>query len=469
MKFTEPIISEGKPNWLIVTQKETYPIDDRTPEEIIKRPQEPIIKTSFEVKPEGLWQCQKCGAMIQSNPEPPIECYKDQNGCERHTNFKPILGVINPDLWILPTWEDLPREELDYQKTYTELLDLIKRLLVFSSEIEYKIYALWIISTWKLETWDSVGFPIFIGIPNSGKTRALRIIAHLGYRCPKASGITADSIPRLTHNYNATLLIDEAHSKLNPKTESGSRLLEFIKDSYKKGSIKMVCDNNDQTKIITYRNFGFKAIAGEKSFNPALLSRGLIFYMDKADPEIAKLSYVADEINRIRTILLNYRFKTNDPPDLGNDFVLKGRNREIFESIIATGKHIGIDVSDIIEYAQNKETIEEEALQGTYAYEILQIIKEFEENPHLSDSPEKIKTDDIIDKLGWFTDDKKEDHSARMRLGYQFKDMGLQPKRSGGINYFDFKYGNNENRLKILYKRYKLNEIQQKLAHIEKA
>ncbi len=449
----EPVLNNNEPKWLIIEYKQAP--CHRDPSKTVKQEiqdTEPLeIVPYFELKKQGLWQCQKCGAIIESHPEPPLECYGDQEGCNRHSTFKPITKTINPDLWKLPKWEDIPTDDIDMLSVYDDMLELIKKLLVFSEDIEYKILTLWIISTWKLERWDTVGYPIFIGIPNSGKSRALRIIYELGYRFLKASGIKQAVIPRLCHYYNVGVAIDEAHTKLNPRTETGAGLLEFIKDSYKRGSIYAVCDNNNQENVIVTRNFGYKAIAGEKSFNPALLSRGLIFWMDKAEPEIAKLSYIQEDIDKLRTRLLNYRFKLNDPPDLGNDFCLKGRTREIYESIIATGKHIGIKVDDITEYAKERDKREEEAIQSTVEYEILFLIKDYQEGKWVSDAPEGILLTEILAGLEW-----ENDSQTIRKLGYILRNMGLATKRTRKGRGVFYNYQDNEKRLNKLYKRYRV-------------
>lgn len=266
----------------------------------------------------------------------------------------------------------------------------------------------------------------------------------------------AAAVPRLCHYHDITLLIDEAHSKLNPKSDSGSALLDFVKDGYKKGSVYITCDNNDQEKIVVTKNFGFKAFAGEKSFNPGLLSRSLIFYMFKGTPEIAKLNYAEDDFVKLRTKLLNYRYKTSEPPDLGNEFELKDRTREIFESIIATGMHIGVDVSEIIEHAKERSKFEEEALKETNQYQILQIIKNKEGNPALDDAPEGIFTWTILDELGWTTGDISEDNKKSQSLGYYLKNMGLNTKGKGKKRIIMVQKEPNNKRLKNLYKRYKI-------------
>lgn len=399
----------------------------------------------FYVIPPNIQECSKCGKEYVSK-ETLFFCPH----CNRKSIFIPITPAINPDLWKIPEWKDL--KNFNMRETFEKALKLTKRMVIFQSDIQYKIYTLWIFSTWKVECFDAVGFLIFIGPPNSGKSRALDIIHELAYRAPKASGVTAAAIPRLTHNYNITLLIDEAHNKLNPRVEQGANLLDFIKDSYRRGSVYIVSDSNDDNNVIVRRNFGFKAIAGEKSFNPALLSRAIVFWMENAEPEIAKLDYVTDELGEIKTILLNYRYKMPCPPDLGNDFELKGRNREIFESIIRTGLQIGIDVDDIIDYAKGLKEEEREELKNSLEYDILTIIKNGSVIPYSNDEIDGVFTDTILSKIGWNSENADELRKNKQRLGYILRNLGVKTRRTAGGRFIPFDI--NEERLKQLYKRF---------------
>ena len=83
-------------------------------------------------------------------------------------------------------------------------------------------------------------------------------------------------------------------------------------------------------------------------------------------------------------------------------------------------------------------------------------LKNFEENPTLGDAPGKIKTERILDEIGWITGDRKEDHSKRQSLGYILRDMGIETKRTGDGRVIDLRDENNESRLKRLYMRYRL-------------
>jgi hypothetical protein len=180
--------------------------------------------------------------------------------------------------------------------------------------------------------------------------------------------------------------------------------------------------------------------------------------MDKGEPEIPKLSYVKTELEYLKTKLLNYRYKTGDPPDLGKDFILKGRTREIYESIIATGQHIRIETQDIIDHALIREKRIEQELQDSTEHEILRIIKEHEELPIEEWSKiDIIPLSEMIQKIEWTENDAKEKRKNYQRLVYILKNMGLQTRRStDGQKILQTTTTENDSRLKRLYKRYKL-------------
>lgn len=454
----EPIIHEGKPMWLVVRKRKIIPIvPGRTMEQMIKDPLESETETKYELKNQGLWRCRRCHAIIESNPEVPDECYKEQGGCGRHAPFEHVTKIINPDRWKLTHWT--PLEDISMIEVFDDLVKLLKQVIMFPDEIYYRMYALWIISQYKWECWNSVGFWIFRGLPNSGKTRALELIKELGYRAIQTSNTTFVAMCRLTHYNNATVLVDEADTNLNPNTDEGKEFLRFVRSSYRKGSVYTTADKEDQEEVFSYRNFGFKAFAAEKAFNVALLTRCIVVNMEKDLPEHTELRYVQDQLDNIQNKLMNYRYKFNDPPDLGEDFCLKGRNREIFEAIIATGMHIGIKINDIIDFAQQRDKEEEEALEESEEHEMLVAIKELSEIGTLLDAPEIMAISDIFNHMGWdiiYEKEPKEAKNARMRIGYFFKNNGLKTKRITKGKALIFNDERNQKKLKYLWKRYKV-------------
>lgn len=457
IEYREPVYTkDGSKKWLKVQKflkKHVVTKDGaQDPKSIIEAEEKgdivDAIETKVTLEKEALWQCQKCGAVIQNNPKAPVYCDKNQGGCDRMSSFKVVTKPVREDYWKLPIWEE--HRDVDVFELYDSIFGLLKDLVILPEDIHYKIISLWIISTWKRESWETVGFPVFRGIIGSGKTRALNVIQELSYRCVPCATATFSALGRLSHFHQVSITVDEANAQLNPNTESGVQLLNFIKQSYKKGSKYMLSDVDDAEECNAINNFGFKAFAGEKTFNPALVSRGIDIFMEKAEPIGRKLAYYQDEFNRIRTMLLNYRIFTDEPSDLGENFELRGRTREVYESIIATGKHIGQTVDDVIEYAQLCEQEAEEELQGTIEYEILLFMKSKQEHIGLDDSPEVIYINDIAEAIGWA------DTKEKQKLGYVLKNMGINTKRTRqgrAISVVDRK---NSRHINYLYRRYKV-------------
>lgn len=446
-KPIEPVLVNNTPKWLTMIEKTTIETTGKPIKEILEQPSLIEVIKIFGIEDEGMWKCNKCDAKIISNPKTPIWCTE----CNRKSTFKGITETIDTTLWRLPIWKDIPIENLDMQNTYLDLVNLIKDAVVFSDEIYYHILALWIIASWKQECWNSISFLIFRGLIESGKTRALEILRDLGYRMMHTAGTTFPALVRATHEYHAGVLLDEIDSKIDKRTESGRAMIDFLKESYKKGSYYRVADLDNQKKIKSYNNYGFKAFAGEKGgYDDAIFSRSIDFQMEQDYPEIDDLKDVTDEINRIKTILLNYRYKTNDPPELSDDLILKGRDREIFSCIIRTAMHIGIEYQNIIDFISQRKQEKEEDYQNTDEYQLLKAIKELEESPTLFDAPDSISYTDLAEHLGW-------DSDKRQKIGYIFKKkLQLKTKRGHVGSVVLLNDPKNSRKIKSYFRRFKI-------------
>lgn len=451
--FQEPIINSGDNKWLIITKEETFPLNNRHASEIIKNPLPPEEKVSFAVIEPSMWKCNKCGDMIQNEDDIPYYC----TSCSRSTSFTKITKNINPDWWKLPKWEDIPIDDIDMLGTFDDILSLLKQCIVFPEQIHYKIVALWILSSWKVECFDTVPFLIFRGLIETGKTRALDVIRELGYRMMQTTGVTFPAMCRSTHYWNAGILIDEIDNKVDKRTEDGRKYLDFLKPSYKRGSTYTTADKDSQDEIKVYKNYGFKAFAGEKGgYDVAIFSRSIDFQMEQEYPEITEIYYVKEKLDKLQTILLNYRYKFNDPQYLSMDFPLIGRDREIFSCLIRTAEHVGISYEDIIEYIKKRKTEAMEEIQDTDEYLILKAIKQLENTETLDDAPEMITYSDIAQECGWELD-SDDGKKKRQRLGYIFKKkLLLKTKRTKKGYALLLNDKKNQRKLKSYNRRYKI-------------
>jgi DNA-directed RNA polymerase subunit RPC12/RpoP len=431
--------------WLEVKQVEEF--DKRNMGEALKNPVPPLRKVTFKLLDTSLYECLKCGAKIKTDGKEPIYCKSGGHDAD----FKMITSDIEvpKNIWRIPIWIDL---DIDMFEIYDDLIKLLKQTIKFQEEIQYKIFALWIIATYKHPLWETIPYLHFKGLPASGKTRAMEMAKLLAYRSVLVSGITFTAIVRINHNYNVSLCIDEIDSKLDERNEMGREYTDFLKSGYKKGSMYIASDLNDQKKVVYYNNYGPKILTGEKGiYNEALLSRTITFDMEQDFPEISSLSTIEQECNDIRTKLLNYRFKTNMPDILTDEIPLKARYREIFDCLIRTAQHIGQKTDDLIKFAKDMEEAIIIEMQGTIQWDVLNVLYEASCQGTL-DAVEGIKLSQILEELDLGDEPKKN----AQRLGYIIKNFGLVTKKKRDCTWLSFVDLKNSHKLNYLFKRYKI-------------
>lgn len=451
----ERILFNNEPKWLHVThEKRSISDSNRKAEDILKDNMPLVDVPRFTVLNPSTWMCQRCGATIISNPHEPTFCSDDQ-GCGRESTFTQITRRINPDDWKLPHWQDTPN--INFRTMYDYAEQLYRKTVIHTEDIHYKLNTLYDISTYKTECYMTVGFPFYLGIPESGKTVALDWKREVCWRMMDAgAGITFPAIVRNCHLYTAGILLDEAQHNLDPRSEGGKTLTNFIKPSYRKGSHYIVADLEDQSATISYNNFGNKCFASEKPLGQAFMSRTITFEMEQDYPEVKKLGNIQHELDTIQNNYLNYRFYAGEPPTIPDDCGLRGRILEIYEPIIRTGLHIGVDVQDIIDYAQEQKTEEVESLKNTVEWNVLNAIKNGEENQTTLDAPEQLPYSEILGRLGW--KEKTEDgKSNAQKIGYILnKTFNLKTKRMNDGTVLLLNHDKNNRKLKYLYRRYSL-------------
>ncbi len=451
----EAVLNDGNPKWLIVVRiKKT----DATAKDIIEKNEmffeEEIL---FETQEPSIWQCNKCKGTF-SQKEKPFFC----TCCNRDSTFKQVTEPINLKRWKLTRWKDVDinGSEMGMQVIFTDLVKLIKRCIVLEHELYYEIFALWIIASYKPEAFDSISFLLFQGLVESGKTRGLDLLRELGFRMIHTTGVTFPAMCRYTDKYQAGILIDEIDNKIDTKTEGGKAFLDFLKPSYRRGSVYATADREDQEDTKEYANYGFKAFAGEQGgFDVALRSRCIIFRMEQATPDIPELRYIQDELDTMQNLLLNYRFKYDSPKPLPMDFDLKGRDRELFSCMIQVAHHIGLDVQHIIDFINRRTKEKIETLQETDEYFILKavynITTRLNDNKTLfpEDAPEIIKYSEIASECGW-DDDSELSKKKRQKIGNVLKRMQLKTKRMNDGTVLLINNENNSARLPNLYQRF---------------
>lgn len=436
-------------------------------------------KIYYSLERPSLYECPKCGHRFRVEGKidrnalfrkkfryvDPVSCPPEsEGGCGRKTY---PLRIVPPPLengfWagipvayikgiIGEADGTYPHKVIDDEilQVYYKILELTKKIIVFKHEIEYKIYALWNIATWKYDEFWTVPYFGFMGEIESGKTRALEGIEQFGYHAMGVSTVSVASVPRAIESLRATLLIDEAHHQLLNGTDKANELLGIFKSGYKKGMKYTVCDYDDENKVIGRDVFGFKAFATTKSFHSDLHSRSIIYWMEEAEPEIKDMREIFDDARRIRSLLCAYRYLVDAPPNLDLAKIpLRGRILEIFEPILRVALQFELPIEDIIAYANLQRVQQRENLYNSIEALILQAIY----REHVMYKERKILLRVIASEV--FPEEKR----GAQKIGYRLRDMGIPTKRTTSGTIVDFTNSDVTEKLAYLYKKYNTAEL----------
>ncbi len=156
------------------------------------------------------------------------------------------------------------------------LIALIRAYVVLSYASALAV-ALWIIGTWcyrEFPRWPL----LLINAPERecGKTQLLKVVEMLVFRPLETANITLAVLFRVINEYGPTLLIDEADTFMDGKSE----ITGIINSGYQAGSVVMrvETDKKGSMECCSYLVYGPKALAGitlERHLQDATMSRGI--------------------------------------------------------------------------------------------------------------------------------------------------------------------------------------------------
>ncbi len=288
------------------------------------------------------------------------------------------IGEFRPFERIM--WKSIDKVT-DYQ-TEGELWTEVKRFIYEHMDVSegYDILTAWCLASWCPEKWNALPYLFFFGPAASGKTRALEILASIGFRPLQTASATIASIFRVIEMWHPTVFFDETEVYMK---KDRSELLNLLNNGYRRGFFALRAEESKAGgyEVKPYECFGFKALAGTKDLMDTLKSRCIVFSMSKATREIRQ-EIDEDWAKAIREKLLMYRFKMlskKELPERPN--VLRGRLRELFDPLIIVAPIT--EKNPIIQQAQKIESIlkeeEETSLESIIFKAILEIYQSTQE------------------------------------------------------------------------------------------
>jgi hypothetical protein len=278
---------------------------------------------------------------------------------------------------------------------YELILNTFKRHVLLEKEEHYHILTAWVMATWRIE--DTNYAPILYITAPKGHAKTwlcvmLRQMVHLPIL---ASLATKAAILRAVNGSNATLILDEAESYINPEDKFGGdqEMMTCLNAGVQPGSPALLCDENNQPMLLD--SFGYKVIASRKEIFETLLDRSVQIITPKSVKRYERLTKQEGEeirakLNQYRTDCLSkkqpltYPIVTQDP-----------RLADVLEPLIAITPPEHRSILETI--VKEEETLRRERREETIEYKVLAAFSDAVDK--LQPSDKSVSTEEVRAEL----------------------------------------------------------------------
>jgi hypothetical protein len=370
-----------------------------------------VWETQWVVGEVAARKCLRCGHVNRAAEEP-YACNSEICGGRKgvwKSNPKPIYTFPAIDF---PT-------ECEMQDVYSDLLTYMESYLCLPDRVFMDILALWILGTWKFHRFSTYPYLFFTGEIGSGKTTGLELLQELCYHPALMVAPTPAVVSRLCNEADCTILLDEAQTSFNQKTERGADMYSLWMSGYKRGQTYRRAKQGKDEGVVVREVFTPKAYASTRAFDPALQSRSIRIDMLRGRPaeKIDKKSKI--EFKRMRSKLLWWHFSADEW--IYPQTILHGRSYEVWYPICVLARQLDRDIEPLVKLGHKDEEILQEdlrqSLKGEIGAILVAVIEGIEEK-------EEIYLKEIADNIG--------DEMTPQRAGYILKDLGIRTKRVRG-------------------------------------
>jgi len=240
--------------------------------------------------------------------------------------------------------------KVDLDALMKECLYTIKSYVVLS-EHDALAVVLWIFNAWCPKLFARCPL-LLINAPERecGKTQLLKVVEKLVHRPIETANISLAALFRLITNYSPTLLIDEADTFMEGKSEMAG----VVNKGYERGGVVLRVESSNGKDLAerAYEVFGPKAMAGimlERHLPSATMSRGIQIPLKRKtkDDTVQRLRAADPEVFKsLRSRMLKFVLDNKDTLSKGwEDFPeeLSDRQQDNWEPLLAIANCFGKD------------------------------------------------------------------------------------------------------------------------------
>lgn len=238
--------------------------------------------------------------------------------------------------------------KVDLDALMKECLYTIKSYVVLS-EHDALAVVLWIINSWCPKLFARCPL-LLINAPERecGKTQLLKVVEKLVSRPIETANISLAALFRLITNYSPTLLIDEADTFMEGKSEMAG----VVNKGYERGGVVLRVESSNRGDQIerAFEVFGPKAMAGimlERHLPSATMSRGIQIPLKRKtkDDTVLRLRAADPKVfASLRSRILKFVLENRDVLSKGWEELpgeLSDRQQDNWESLLAIANCFG--------------------------------------------------------------------------------------------------------------------------------
>lgn len=238
-------------------------------------------------------------------------------------------------------------KEVDFHLLMEDVIAVVKNYVVLL-EHDALAVALWVINTWCYSNFQRCPL-LLINAPERecGKTQLLKVVEKLVFRPMETTNVTLAALFRVITNYAPTLLIDEADTFMDGKSEMAG----VVNKGYEKGGFVLRVETVGKELVErAFPVYGPKAMAGimlERHLPGATMSRGIqIPLKRKTKDDTVQRLRAADpkDFKSLRSRILKFVLENKDTLSKGwEDFPeeLSDRQQDNWEPLLAIAHCFG--------------------------------------------------------------------------------------------------------------------------------
>ncbi|KGH03194.1 hypothetical protein P608_25735 [Comamonas thiooxydans] len=238
-------------------------------------------------------------------------------------------------------------KEVDCDLLIEDLIAAVRRYVVLL-EHDALAVALWVINTWCYLSFQRCPL-LLINAPERecGKTQLLKVVEKLVYRPMETTNVTLAALFRVITNYAPTLLVDEADTFMDGKSEMAG----VVNKGYEKGGFVLRVETVGKELVErAFPVYGPKAMAGimlERHLPGATMSRGIQIPLKRKtkDDTVQRLRSADPKVfASLRSRMLKFVLDNKDALSQGwEDFPeeLSDRQQDNWESLLAIANCFG--------------------------------------------------------------------------------------------------------------------------------